>query len=616
MADTLNNTISLFPEASNLSAGTYYATYTDNNGCVGSDSITIDYSELFSLTNTNNTTSVSCLGAIDGSFNFNVVGGWLPYTYQWNDPLNQQSATAVGLAPGMWYTNIITDGEGCVLIDSVYVTTPEDIVEITTYSIVDNDCYGETNGAIDLVVSGGTPNYDFQWSGPSTNSTNEDVSNLAKGVYNVVITDAFGCEITATYEIDGPDNPLLINSVITTNVSCNGLSDGTASLNNQITGGTSPYINIDWDGENPSILSAGNYTVEVTDNNGCKSSSSYTIFEPTGYSVSLDVVNEYCEGQNGSILVHASGATPFSDGYYNYEIEPISGISPSLNYQSSAINNANVVVDFPADNDVSDTLFLLTITDDNGCIYTEEVEIHPARVFNYNATMSICYGDSIVIDANGFDSYSTYSWSINPSQEINTDESNLGLVVTNSSTVFVTVSDYASACSFTDELDLVVLNPVIASNEDFGIIRGESATLSIFDGEPPYLWSTTETTSDIVVSPLVTTNYIAYALDTVTGCIGNDTVRVFVGMNEGFSPNGDGFNDTWEISYLNQYESSKIEIFNRWGAPLWSSSYPSIENWDGKYNGSDLPVGTYYYIITFDSSLNKEPLTGPVTIVR
>ena len=180
----------------------------------------------------------------------------------------------------------------------------------------------------------------------------------------------------------------------------------------------------------------------------------------------------------------------------------------------------------------------------------------------------------------------------------------------------MTVSDYALDCSFTDELDIVVLNPTIVSNEDFGIIRGESAILSIIDGEPPYLWSTTETTSDIVVSPLITTNYIAYALDTVTGCVGNDTVRVFVGMNEGFSPNGDGYNDTWEISYLNQYESSKIEIFNRWGASLWSSSYPNIENWDGKHNGSDLPVGTYYYIITFDTSLNKVPLTGPVTIVR
>ena len=79
----------------------------------------------------------------------------------------------------------------------------------------------------------------------------------------------------------------------------------------------------------------------------------------------------------------------------------------------------------------------------------EEVEIHPARIFNYNATIGVCHGDSIIVNANGFDNYSSYSWSINPSQEINTDKSNLALVVTNSSTVFVTVTDYASACSFT-----------------------------------------------------------------------------------------------------------------------------------------------------------------------
>ena len=141
-------------------------------------------------------------------------------------------------------------------------------------------------------------------------------------------------------------------------------------------------------------------------------------------------------------------------------------------------------------------------------------------------------------------------------------------------------------------------------------------TLTITEGEPPYLWSTDETSSSIDVSPLITTNYVAYALDTVTGCIGNDTIRVFVGMNEGFSPNADGYNDTWEISYLNQYESVKVQIFNRWGASIWESSSPNILNWDGKYNGNDLPIGTYYYIISFVADINKEPLTGPVTIVR
>ena len=93
-----------------------------------------------------------------------------------------------------------------------------------------------------------------------------------------IITGQF--EISATFEISGPENPLLINAVNTTNVSCNGLNDGTANLNNQITGGTPPYVNVDWGGYNPNLLNAGEYNVEVTDDNGCKSASSYIIFEP------------------------------------------------------------------------------------------------------------------------------------------------------------------------------------------------------------------------------------------------------------------------------------------------------------------------------------------------
>ena len=87
-------------------------------------------------------------------------------------------------------------------------------------------------------------------------------------------------------------------------------------------------------------------------------------------------------------------------------------------------------------------------------------------------------------------------------------------------------------------------------------------------------------------------------------------------MNAGITPNGDGYNDFWQIDYLNQYEGVHIEIFNRWGSRLWQADSPNIENWNGKYNGEDLPVGTYYYIISFPDGSNKDPLTGPVTIVR
>ena len=620
--DSDNNVISLIAQASNLSFGDYSATYTDNNGCVGTGLISIDYSELFSINNSEDTTSVSCLGDIDGTFNFNISGGWLPYTYDWNDPLNQQSATAVGLAPGQWYTNIITDANNCILVDSVYVTSPIDYIEISTYSVSDNDCYEDNTGAITVEVIGGTPTYQFEWSGANGAVGNtQNINGLSNGTFNLVITDLYGCIHTSSYTVDGPDEPLNINFVETTNVSCYGLSDGQAIVNtslasNQISGGTPPYINVDWGGENPSILVAGNYTVEVTDDNGCTKISSFTIFEPDAYSVTLDVINENCTGQNGSILVQTTGATPSITGDYYYDITPISGISPDFNYQSSIASQANIVVDFPSVNDVADTLFQLTITDDNGCEYTQEIEIHPARVFNYNEVLNVCFGDSIVLDGSIFAEYDSYSWSVSPNQELFVNGSELALIVNNSSTITVQVEDLSSLCSFSDELNVQVLNPVIVANDDIGIIRGESLTLTITEGEPPYLWSTDEISNSIDISPLITTDYIAYALDTVTGCIGNDTIRVFVGMNEGFSPNSDGYNDTWEISYLNQYESVKVQIFNRWGASIWESSSPNILNWDGKFNGNDLPIGTYYYIISFEDDINKEPLTGPVTIVR
>ena len=482
--DEQNNIISLSPEISNLTAGLYIATYTDNNGCTGVDTITIDYSELFRISNLDDTTSVSCLGSIDGSFNFNVVGGWLPYSYSWSDPLNQQSSTAVGLAPNSWYTNVITDAQGCVLIDSVFVATPTEIVEISTFEVIDNDCYGENIGSIDVEVIGGTPNYSYQWSGPGTNATTQDISNLEKGMYNLLITDDAGCELAASYEVKGPDNPLLINSVITTNVSCNGFEDGTAKITGQVVGGTPPYVNEDWGGENPTQLSAGSYSVIVTDNNGCEASVSYTIFEPDPYSVDLDVVNEYCAEQKGSVMVHTTGATPFDNGYYNYSLNPISGISPAFTYQTSAQDDPNIIVSFPSDNDISDTLFLLTIEDKQGCIYTQEIELHPARLFDYNQTINVCFGDSIDLVGNRFSEYNSYTWSISPSQDVYQQESDLGLVVRNPSSITLTVSDYASNCTFTDELNIEVLKPVITATEDFGIVRGESATLSITDGEP------------------------------------------------------------------------------------------------------------------------------------
>jgi gliding motility-associated-like protein len=85
----------------------------------------------------------------------------------------------------------------------------------------------------------------------------------------------------------------------------------------------------------------------------------------------------------------------------------------------------------------------------------------------------------------------------------------------------------------------------------------------------------------------------------------------------GFTPNEDGYNDTWHIPYAADYgDKFEVEIFNRWGERVFHSrGYGADQEWDGKFKGKDLPIGTYYYIIKIHET-SYEPITGAVTIIR
>ena len=81
----------------------------------------------------------------------------------------------------------------------------------------------------------------------------------------------------------------------------------------------------------------------------------------------------------------------------------------------------------------------------------------------------------------------------------------------------------------------------------------------------------------------------------------------------GFSPNGDGINDTWKIKYLDSYPGATVDVYNRYGQPVFHSYGYSTE-WDGSTNGKPLPIGTYYYVI---NPKNGKPIfSGSVTIIR
>jgi len=125
------------------------------------------------------------------------------------------------------------------------------------------------------------------------------------------------------------------------------------------------------------------------------------------------------------------------------------------------------------------------------------------------------------------------------------------------------------------------------------------------------------TISNPVATPEITTTYYL-TVTSAAGCTAMDsliiTVLPTIKFPDGISPNGDGANDVWIIDFIEEYPKNVVEIYNRWGELLFHADGYK-QDWDGTYNGKDLPIGTYYYIIDLHEE-SIQPFTGPLTILR
>lgn len=259
--------------ATGLSAGTYTVTATDANGC--STSATASIGAGATITATATPTSATCNGGTDGSATISATGGATPYTYSWSS--GGSAATESGLAAGT-YTFTVTDNNGCSKNGSVVVGQASSIT--VTPSPVAATCNGGTDGAINLVTTGGAGNYTYNW---SNSTTNQNLTGVGAGTYAVTVTDGNGCSTTATNLVVNEASAITVTASAT-NETATGANDGTATAT--ASGGTG-LVTFSWSngstGGNLTGLAPDTYTVTATDASGCEAVETVTVSPYTGY---------------------------------------------------------------------------------------------------------------------------------------------------------------------------------------------------------------------------------------------------------------------------------------------------------------------------------------------
>ncbi|WP_417265552.1 gliding motility-associated C-terminal domain-containing protein [Brumimicrobium sp.] len=337
--------------ASNLAAGTYDVSVTDDNGCVVVETVVVTEPDV--LTGTITPTNTLCNGDATGQIDISgVTGGTPTYFYSLNNGTPQSGTNFSGLAAGNHQVEIIDD-QGCSLVLTTVVGEPA-VLNLVLDNVDDATC-GANSGAIDVTASGGEGPYNYAIGG--TTSSTGSFTNIAPGTHTVIVTDDNGCTATVTANVGAVATPTAFVDNLQ-DLSCFGGNNGEVIIG---TSGALAPVSYSLDGgagqasNTFSGLSAGNYSVEITDGNGCTASVSFTITQPPVLTYTTVATPASCAGNcDGEITITATGGTS------PYEYSSNAGLSFGTNPTLTGLCAGNIQV---------------VVEDNNGCLSNSTVTI-------------------------------------------------------------------------------------------------------------------------------------------------------------------------------------------------------------------------------------------------
>ena len=469
-------------------SGTRSATITVNND--DSDEAAYDFAIQGTGTDLSITalsqTNVSCSLGSNGAASVNAAtGGTAPYSYNWTpgNPTGDGTTTVTGLPAGTW-TCTVTDANGCTAFQDFTITQPSPL-SLTAASQTNVSCNGGSNGAASVnTATGGAGGYTYNWTpGNPTGDGTTSVTGLTAGTWTCTVTDANSCTTSQNFTLTQPA-ALTLTAASQTNVSCNGGSNGAASVN-AASGGAGGYT-YNWTPGNPtgdgttSItgLTAGSWTCTVTDANSCTASVNFTVIQPSALSLTpASQTNIACNGgATGAATVNAATG---GAGGYTYDWTP-----------GNPTGDGTVSV-----TGLTAGTWTCTVTDANGCTAIRNFTITQPTLLTLtqsSQTNIACYGDATgaasVNTANGGAGGYTYNWTPgNP-----TGDGTISISALTEGTWTCTVTD-ANNCTAT--ADFTLTQPASAlsisidaqSNETaFGAADGAASVTAATGGTPTY----------------------------------------------------------------------------------------------------------------------------------